>query len=315
METRNSRSSRVRGLLPRRFALSRLVLRVSFAIPILIAALVLVAGCGAPGEPVAPSPSIPVAVTDLAAVQSGAGVQLTFTLPVKTIAGERLADAPAIEILRGTPKSNGSPDAKSLRIVYTIPSALVRNYRSEDHIQFVDPIPPEQARASAGGALLYRVRTRASRKRTSADSNTVAVRMLSVAERIPSLQTNLAEDAVELTWSAPTRTSSGEPLASISEYHVYRGELDSASDTAAATANPSKDLSQAKWKLPLTFLGSSTSTTYRDTAFEFGKTYAYTVRAVTQPEGHSLESSDSVPSVVTPRDIFPPATPADVRAS
>jgi hypothetical protein len=319
METRNSRSSGVRGALLRRLAFSRFAFRFSFfAILISIAAVMFAAGCGAPGEPTAPSPTIPVAITDLAAAQSGDGVQLTFTLPTKTTTGERLADAPAIEILRGAAKPNGSPDAKSFRVVYTIPSALVINYRSEDHVQFVDPVPPEEARASAGGMLLYRVRTRASRKRTSADSNTVTLRMLPVAERVASLQTKLTEDAVELTWSAPTYTSSGEPLAALSEYHVYRGEIDPASArvaAVAAVASPPADLSQARWKSPLAFLGSSASTTYRDTAFEFDKTYAYTVRAITQPEGHALESSDSTPAVVTPRDIFPPATPTDVRAS
>jgi len=312
METRNSRSPRTRGvvLCP---PLCSFVFRVS-CFGILVASLC--AGCGAPGEPTAPAPIVPAAITDLTAAQAGDGVQLTFTLPAKTIAGERLADAPAIEILRAAAKPNGSPDAKSFRVVYTIPAALVNNYQSEDHVQFVDPVPPEEARASAGGILLYRVRTRASRKRTSADSNTVSVRMLPVAERITSLQIRLTEDAVELTWTAPTRTSGGEPLASVSEYHVYRGELDSASaDTAAAGANPPKDLSQAKWRSPLAFQGSSRSTSYRDPAFDFGRTYAYTVRAVTQTGGHPLESSDSTLAGVTPRDIFPPATPTDVRAS
>ena len=315
MDTRNSRSSRVRGSLPRPFPLASLVSRVSFlaiSIPFVGVAL---AGCGAPGEPTAPSTTIPVAITDLTATQAGDGVQLTFTLPAKTVAGERLANAPAIEILRGSAKPPGTPDAKSFRVVYTIPAALVNNYQLEDHVQFVDPVPPEEAR-NAQGMLLYRVRTRASRKRTSADSNTISVRMLPVAERITSLQTNLTEEAIELSWTAPTRTSNGDPLPSISEYHVYRGELDSAStETGATAAHAPQDLSQAKWKTPLAFLGSSTSTTYRDTAFEFGKSYAFTVRSVIQSDGHPLESSDSSAAVVTPRDIFPPAIPTDVRAS
>src|SRR2546423_2401573 len=297
---------------------SRSLTRPAYFISIFyfLISMFIFAGCGAPGEPTAPSPVIPVAVTDLAATQAGDGVQLTFTLPAKTTAGERLADAPAVEILRGSAKSNGAPDAKSFRVVYTIPAALVNNYQSDDHVQFVDPVPPEEARAAAGGVLLYRVRTRASRKRTSPDSNTVSMRMLPVAEHIASLQTKLTENAIELAWSAPTRTSSREPLASVSEYHVYRGELHPASaDTAAAGANLSKDLSQAKWKSPLAFLGSSTSTSYRDTTFDFGKTYAYTVRTVTQPERRPLESSDSSPAIVTPRDNFPPATPTDVRVS
>src|SRR5215813_13350412 len=58
-------------------------------------------GCGAPGDPQPPSPPVPVAVTDLAARQQGNGVQLTFTLPGRTVNGYRLAEPPAIEIFRG----------------------------------------------------------------------------------------------------------------------------------------------------------------------------------------------------------------------
>lgn len=273
-------------------------------------------GCGAPGEPTAPSPTIPIAVTDLAATQAGDGVQLTFTLPTKTTSGERLADAPALEILRGVAKPNGGPDEKSFRVVQTIPGALVNNYRSEDRIHFVDPVPPEEARSYAGGIILYRVRTRASRKRASEGSNIVAVHLLPVAERITGVQAKVTEDAVELSWSAPARNSSGDPVAAISEYHVYRAEVDTSSaENAVADANPQGDLSQIQRKSGLVFLGSSNATSYRDTNFEFGKAYAYTVRSVTQPEGRPLESSDSVPVIVTPHDLFPPATPNGVTAS
>jgi hypothetical protein len=276
----------------------------------------LLASCGAPAEPTPPSPLIPVPITDLAATQAGDGVQLTFTLPTKTTNGERLADAPAVEILRGVAKPNGSPDAKSFRVVQTIPGALVNNYRSEDRVQFVDQVPSDQARGYSGGIVLYRVRTRASRKRTSEESNIVTVHLLTVAERITGVQAKVAEDAVELSWSTPTRNSSGEPLPAISEYHVYRGEVDTASgDNASVETSAQRELSQIKWKSPIIFLGSSNSTTYRDTAFEFGKTYAYTVRSVTQPEGRPLESSDSVPVIVTPRDVFPPATPEALTVS
>src|SRR6266481_7290255 len=90
----------------------------------------LVAGCGAPGEPTPPSPPVPVAVTDLAAQQMGDTVQLTFTMPPKTVKGERLTETPAIEILRGALKPDGSPDVKSFRTVETIPGALAGDYRA-----------------------------------------------------------------------------------------------------------------------------------------------------------------------------------------
>jgi hypothetical protein len=317
METRNSRGIRAHRLslcvLPHLSLDFRVLIFVTIA---WISAALIAAGCGAPGEPTPPSPLIPVPITDLAATQAGDGVQLTFTLPSKTTNGERLADAPAVEILRGDAKPNGSPDAKSFRVVQTIPGALVNNYRSEDRVQLVDQIPPDQVHSYSGGIVLYRVRTRASRKRSSEESNIVTVHLLPVAERLATVQAKVAQDAVELSWAAPTRNSSGEPPPAISEYHVYRGEVDTASgDNASVETSAQRELSQIKWKSPIIFLGSSNATTYRDTTFEFGKTYAYTVRSETQPEGHPLESSDSVPVIVTPRDVFPPARPEGLSVS
>jgi hypothetical protein len=302
MKTRNSRNPGV--LRIRRQRISHFEIRLSLFI------LLLSSGCGAPGEPTPPSPPVPVAVADLAAQQAGDAVQLTFTMPLKTVAGERLTETPAIEILRGSLKADGSPDAKSFRTVETIPGALVAGYRAEDKMQIVNRISPDELRAYPDAVLAYRVRTRASRKRASADSNTVTVRIHPVPERITSVHVEVTESAGELSWSAPTKTSAGDPLSAITEYRVYRGEIDPASSGAAAN-----DLSQAKWKLSLAFLGSSPTNSYRDTAFDFGKTYLYTVRTVIPGDGNTIESGDSVPAIVTPRDIFPPAVPQGLVAA
>src|SRR5882762_7791662 len=163
METRNSRNPE--ALRIRRQRISYVGIRFSLFI------LLLAGGCGAPGEPTPPSPPVPVAVTDLAAQQVGDAVQLTFTLPTKTVAGERLVEAPAIEILRGTVKPDGSPDTKSFRTVETIPGALLGEYRSAEKVQIVNRITADELRAYLGRALAYRIRSRASRKRASADSN------------------------------------------------------------------------------------------------------------------------------------------------
>jgi hypothetical protein len=273
-------------------------------------AFLLAAGCGAPGVPTPPTPPIPVAVTDLAARQAGDGVQLIFTLPTKTITGDRLASPPAVEIVRGTRKLDGSPDAKSLRVVYTIPGSLVENYVAEGHVKFIDPVAPAETRAHPGGTLVYVVRTRASKKRASGDSNAVSVRVYPVSEPIAKLEARVTEPAIELSWTAPTRTSGGDPLTGFSGYRIYRGELDPASAEAAAA-----DLSKAKWKVPLTLLAPSDENTYRDTLFDFGKTYAYLIRSVVLVDGNALESSDSTPAIVSPRDTFPPAAPQNLVAA
>jgi len=273
-------------------------------------AFLFAGGCGAPGEPTPPSPPVPVAVTDLAARQTGDGVQLIFTLPSKTVTGDRLATPPAVEIVRGVPKPNGSADTKAFRVVYTIPGSVVDNYVAEGHVKFIDPIDPAETRAHPGSSLIYVVRTRASQKKASADSNAVSVRVFPVPEALAHVDVRVTEPAIELSWTAPARTSGGDPLSGFSGYRIYRGELDPASAEVAAS-----DLSKAKWKLPLTLLAPSEENTYLDTLFDFGKTYAYIVRSVVIVEGNALESGDSVPAIVTPRDTFPPAAPQNVVAA
>jgi hypothetical protein len=299
MELRNLRNAAVREMEAARIA--------SFVFLVSGLASLCGAGCGAPGEPTPPSPPVPVATTDLTAHQAGDGVQLIFTLPVKTVAGDRLLSPPAVEVVRGMPKADGSPDAKSFRVVYTIPGALVENYVAEGHVKFIDPVAPAETRAHPGGSLVYVVRTRASKKRASANSNAVSVRMYPVAEAIATLQARVTESAIELSWTAPTRTSGGDPLSGFSGYRIYRGELDPATAEAAST-----DLSKAKWKSPLALLSGSDESPYRDTLFDFGKTYAYIVRSVVLVEGNPLESADSNSAIVTPRDTFPPAAPQNL---
>ena len=273
---------------------------------ILFSALAL-AGCGAPGEPQPPSPPVPSAITDLTAHQQGHGVQLVFTLPGRTTAGERLAEPPATEIFRGELKTDGKLDNKSFRLVYTIPGELSENYALAGKMQFTDAIPADELRTNPGLRLVYRVRTRASKKKNSADSNTVAVKLYAVADKIPSLAAEVTENAVELAWPAPVSASGGEAVAA---YHIYRGELD-----ANSPAPADGDLAAAKWKNPLLLLAPAESNSYRDTFFEFGRTYAYVVRSVIIVDGDPIESDDSAPAVVTPRDTFPPAVPQNVVAA
>lgn len=276
----------------------------SFDLRISIFLILLACGCGAPGDPVPPAPPVPAAVSGLTARQSGDGVELTFALPAKSVSGEKLNANPAVEIVRGPVKPGGAPDGKSFRAVYTIPGALVGNYLASGNVRFVDPISPAETKANPGATYTYVIRTRLSKKRASADSNVVTVRVFPVPRPISSVQFQVTETAVNLSWSAPTETSAGDPLPAVSGYRLYRGEIDSHSP-----APTSKDLSAMHWISPFTLLGPSVATTYSDTQFEFGKTYVYVVRSVISVEGYEIESDNSEPIAVTPLDVFPPAAP------
>jgi hypothetical protein len=271
---------------------------------------IFASGCGAPGDPVPPAPLVPVAVSDLTARQAGDGVELVFSLPPKTVSGEKLTAPPAIEIVRGSLKPNGTADMKSFRVVYAVPGTLVTNNVASGHVRITDPISPAETKAHPGGTYAYLIRTRLSKKRASADSNVVTARLFPVPQPISSVQTQVTETALNLSWPAPTQTSAGDPLAGIFGYRVYRGEID-----AHAPAPASKDLSTIHWIVPLALLGPSAANSYSDTQFDFGKTYVYVVRGVVSVDGNEIESDNSEPVTVTPLDTFPPAVPQDLVAA
>jgi hypothetical protein len=272
--------------------------------------LLVVAGCGAPGEPVPPTPPVAVAISDLTAHQVGDGVQLTFTMPGRSITGDRLLSTPAVEVLRGTTKPDGSPDLKSLRVVDAIPGAMAEKYFVGDKVQFTDPLTPEETKAQEGKMAIYTVRTRLSQKRASANSNIVTMRLFSPPARVESLEARVTEPAVELSWASVNRTSAGDPLPVPAHYNIYRAELDAAPTNLA---NP--DISQLNLNGNLLLLSSQPKQTYSDKSFEFGKTYAYIVRSAIEGNNTPLESADSTPAIVTPRDTFPPAAPQAISAA
>ncbi len=198
----------------------------------------------------------------------------------------------------------------AFRLVDTVPGVLVATYVERGKAHLLDPIPPEEISTHAGRTAIYRVRARVSHKKTSADSNDATLKLFAVAELIGTLDAHLTEAGIDLQWSAPQHASGGELIQGIAEYRLYRGELDSSAGEAAA-----KDISRAAWKSPLLQITTTKAPEYRDTAFDYGKTYAYVVRTVLTGEGSGVESGDSNAAIIKPIDTFPPAAPQGVVAA
>ena len=271
--------------------------------------MLLLAGCGAPGQPQPRRPPVPAGLTDLSAQQLGDGVVLAFSLPKETVDRRPLPQTPTVEILRAVSPEGGTPKQSEARLVLTIPSALVAGYVVGGRFQFTAPVTPEEIRAHPDAQYLYSVRTRLSEKRASAESNAVLLRLYPVPERIPGVTARVTESAIELSWEPVSRTTGGAPLSASPSYRVYRAEINPSSAAAAA-----QDISKAEFIAPLAFLGATASPRYPDTQFEFGHTYLYSVRAQIPAGAGAVESSDSAPAVVTPRDVFPPAAPLGLEA-
>jgi len=267
-------------------------------------ACALAAGCAAPGEPTARHPVVPVAVSDLAARQYGNAFALTFTLPARSMDREALAEHPTIEIYRAALPPGAAPDKRTAwRLAFTIPSEQVDPYLKAGRIEFHDPLTADDFARAAGSSIAYKVRARAAKARASEDSNVVMARIYPAPEAPRDVHIEVIESELVVTWMEAALP----PGVSSRVYRVYRGEIESGQE------NPPQDVSKAKLKTPLELAGTSPSTDFRDSHFEFATPYVYTVRSAAQFGADLVESADSAPAMVTPRDIFPPAPPTNLE--
>lgn len=269
-------------------------------------ACLLAAGCAAPGEPTARHPVVPAAVTDLAARQSGNAFALTFTLPQRSTDREALAEHPAIEIYRAALAPGAVPDKKTAwRLAYSIPPEQVDAYLKAGQIEFRDVLSPDDFARPAGSAVAYKVRTQEVKARASADSNIVLAKIYPPPEAPQNVRVQVTEPALVVSWSE----ASVPPGASSQLYRVYRRE------TGPAGTPPQQNAANAKPQIGPELEGTSPSTEFRDSHFEFGTPYVFIVRSVAQFGSDLVESADSEPVAVTPRDTFPPATPTGLEAT
>jgi hypothetical protein len=281
----------------------------------------LLLGCASPGEPVERKPPAPAAIADLAVEQYGNSTELTFTLPRETVEHRLLKHPPDIEIYRDFSSAAAGPATanppSSAPLLVTIPSALVSHYEQQGRIRYVDEWTSAVLQQHAGELAVYMVRTRASGKKSSPDSNIASQPVDPVPEPIRDLKAELARAAVRLTWTAPEQTPGG-PAPPVRIYRIYRAEIApavSARKPSSATGTPPFSVEgKQKGAARLTKIGESQSATFEDSTAESGATYEYSVRSVVEYSGTEAESSGSNLATITMRDVFPPAAPTGLLA-
>lgn len=293
------------------------------------------ANCASPGEPAERKAPIPAAITDLAAEQSGNDVVLTCTVPRETVDHSPLLEPPAVEIYRAIRPAAGSASPASLALLVTVPGSLAANYTRENHFRYLDSLTagdflPNQQQSVAS----YVIRTSASPKKDSGESNRVDLAIYPAPVPVTDLHADATESAIHLAWAAPQTTLAGD-APRIADYHVYRATAqtpataaataslntpnangainESASAAAGESAAPSSGTPPLS--APLVGIGTSASLEYLDTDVQKDKTYVYAVRSETQIPGKLLESSDSNLAVITLRDVFPPSVPTGLIAT
>ncbi|MGD0404335.1 MAG: fibronectin type III domain-containing protein [Candidatus Acidiferrales bacterium] len=271
------------------------------------------AGCAAPGEPIERKPPVPTAIADLAAQQQGNDVILTFTMPKETVQHRPLKQTPAIEIYRAFEPVRGSavPATTTVpELILTIPPAMVDRHSQKNHVRVVSALDAGDLSPHIGWTAAYAVRTRASLKKESADSNPAGVRIYPAADPIEDVKAEVTHAGIVLSWTPPQKTPVGA-APPIVAYHIYRAEAAPQVPTQPEpVANVSVSISEApKLKVPFARIGETPEPAFQDLQVEFGSTYVYSVRSVLQYPDVALESTDSKLIAITPRDTFPPAAP------
>lgn len=253
---------------------------------------VSVLACGRKAPLVMPQGRGPAAAEGLTAVQRGAAVFLTWSNPAKTVSGRPLAGLKAAEVWSFDGDLTESFKASAA-------AELEKKGRCVLRLEGLKPASPQEVRvvldiARRPAKTSFSVRVFDPSGRPSELSPPAVVALRAAPERPRDVELRVGAEAVELRWSAPEVNIDGSRPAAVTGYMVLRSE----------EGGPFERLTSTPIAGP----------TYEDRRFEFGRLYAYSVRALAEtPEG-VVESEDSEPVLIRPVDVFPPAPPSDVVA-
>ena len=299
---------------------------------ILLAFLVLPGACGKKGDPQAPLPRAPNAVSDLSAEQEGDDAVLTFTFPDRLLTGAPLTDLETIEVYRvlhaspsltGPRRAGSSQGGQTGTGVVRLPGAAQRRaatntrlaeeafYQAGEKIAtlalseiaertrgasvvYRDPLSPLLAQEKKPQPLAYAVIS-VRRGGSRSPLSNIATLEPGVAPEAPVLLPALpAEGRVCIEWLPPQKDVLGRPVE-IGGYEVYRRIL------------PEEEYERPLNAAPVVALS------YVDAGAPYGVPLVYTVRAVlaknTKVEGLAAEEI-----AFLYRDIYPPPVPSRMDA-
>lgn len=235
------------------------------------AAFLLLSGCGYEGDPKPPALMRPLKASDLSAVEHGSKIIVTFTLPGQTTEGLPIHPAPDVELRVGATPSPWNQDT---------------------WVAGSDRVPvPSQPPATSKAPLARRVEIDAAKyvgkpavigvrvhgpKGRDDGWATFGIDVVPTLAAPQDLKAVDAPNAVHLTW-----------VGDAPSYRVFHR------------------LGDGDW-VPI---GTSTTSSFDDKTFEYGKTWQYYVQG-TRSAGDGTAESEASPSIsFTPKDIFPPAVP------
>ena len=258
--------------------------------------------CGKVGAPVPPA-RFTERTADLSAIQRGGKVMLSWPAPRLTAKESDRSYIARVDIFRLTERRDQEPilDPDDFQdhaqVIFSLDRAQIEaQVKQFGRLEYTDVVNLTDVQQVASTRLRYAVRYVNKHEQAALFSNTVAVEP---APGIALPPANLAlanqdQDTVTISWSPPEANVDGTQPATVVGYNLYRRNAKRANAGEPINAEP------------------ITATTFTDTKFQYGVDYIYVARALSQGANGLIESADSAPLRVSPKDTFPPSTPEPV---
>jgi hypothetical protein len=286
--------------------------RPAAAIAVAITILLGTAGCGKQGDPMPPLRAVPAPVKDLAVIQQGPRLLLTFTYPSVTPAGSALEGISAVEVLETTRQAPSDGKLAPLdprqmaaagKVALKLSGADLTNATDGTRINILLPLPETPTPPPATGAAAappplatsaappplaryYAVRTFGRNGDRSELSNVAGVLPKTPPPAPEKVTATARADGVFVEWSG---------VEGAVGYNVYR-----------------RDATERAHGKPIHTAGAA-ERSWLDATPRFGQSYIYTVTAVAQQEP-VVESAVTNEHEVIYQDRFPPLPPGDLVA-
>jgi hypothetical protein len=287
------------------------------SLALLLTTTLVLAACGSPGTPQAPSLKLPTPPTDLTAGRTGNTVTLHWTMPRRATDRVPLAGDQRAVICRALATTPCTPAAELLlapglpaSYTDTLPAALLSG-------------PPH--------LLIYTILLQNHRHRAAGPSNPAYTAAGAPPPPIAGLHTEATASGIALRWDAlPPAAPASRAAPSV--HYLLRldrtrvlapGESPSptAEETRAGVPQPinqTLEVTQPVPAQPATLAAGWTLDHATDRNAQLNRTYRYTVERVARLtlDGHAVEvsSAPSSPATLVARDLFPPAIPQGLQA-
>jgi len=269
-----------------------------------LAAVLVLNGCGMPGAPLPPTLNLADPVTDLAATRTGDQVSLAWTMPRKNTDKLLLKGDVQVRVCRRDGAAGSYVAAGELQVA---PGA--------EGI-FKETLPPTLA-AGEPRALRYYVELRNRNGRSAGLSNSAVVLAGEAPPPVAGLNAEVRKAGVVLRWTPAAQESAAaairlrRKLLTPPPAKKNSGQQGPLGGALALAPEPTEQ------KL-LVETGAHSPGQALDQDARFGETYEYRAQRVTRVpvEGQALELDGPLtePLQVEVKDVFPPAVPAGLAA-